>query len=53
MFAYGKGRGDLINVASFKHGVGYGKWVHIEGWSEAGIDCVRSLEELDKAVASA
>jgi hypothetical protein len=46
-----RGRGYVINVASFKNGVGYGKWVHIDGWSEAVIDYIRSLEELDGAVA--
>lgn len=29
-----KGRGYLINVASNKNGVGYGPWVHIDGFSE-------------------
>jgi hypothetical protein len=26
--------------------VGYGKWVHIDGWSEAAIEYIRALEEL-------
>jgi 60 kDa SS-A/Ro ribonucleoprotein len=34
----------LINVASFKNGVGYGKWTHIDGFSEASIDFIRALE---------
>jgi hypothetical protein len=42
-----QGRGYVINVASFKNGVGYGKWVHIDGWSEAVVDYIRSLEELN------
>lgn len=42
-----RGRGYVINVGSYKNGVGYGKWVHIDGWSEAIIDYIRSLEELD------
>ena len=25
----------LINVGSYNNGIGYGKWVHIDGWSEA------------------
>jgi 60 kDa SS-A/Ro ribonucleoprotein len=29
-----KGRGYLINVASAKNGVGYGNWVHLDGFSE-------------------
>jgi len=38
------GKGYLINVASYKNGVGYGKWTHIDGWSEAVIDYIRALE---------
>jgi hypothetical protein len=41
-----RGRGYVINVGSYKNGVGYGKWVHIDGWSEAVIEYIRSLEEL-------
>jgi 60 kDa SS-A/Ro ribonucleoprotein len=39
-----KGTGYVINVASFKNGVGYGKWTHIDGWSEAVIEYIRALE---------
>jgi 60 kDa SS-A/Ro ribonucleoprotein len=39
-----RGKGYLINVASYKNGVGYGKWVHIDGWSEAVIEYIRALE---------
>ena len=38
------GRGYLVNVASARNGVGYGAWTHIDGWSEAVVDYVRSLE---------
>lgn len=38
------GRGYVINVASFQNGVGYGKWLHIDGWSEAVIDYIRMFE---------
>jgi hypothetical protein len=41
-----KGHGYIINVASYKNGVGYGPWVHIDGWSEAVIDYIRSFEEV-------
>jgi hypothetical protein len=34
----------VINVASYKNGVGYGKWTHIDGWSESVIEYVRELE---------
>ncbi len=40
-----KGKGYVINVASYKNGVGYGKWTHIDGWSEAVIEYIRALEE--------
>jgi len=39
------GKGYVINVASYKNGVGYGKWTHIDGWSEAVIEYIRTLEE--------
>jgi 60 kDa SS-A/Ro ribonucleoprotein len=39
-----KGLGYVINVASYKNGVGYGKWMHIDGWSEAVVDYVRAFE---------
>ena len=36
--------GYIINVASYKNGVGYGPWNHIDGWSESIIDYIRELE---------
>jgi 60 kDa SS-A/Ro ribonucleoprotein len=39
-----RGKGYMINVASYRNGVGYGKWIHIDGWSEAVIDYIRELE---------
>ena len=39
-----KGKGFVINVASYKNGVGYGKWTHVDGWSESVIDYIRALE---------
>jgi len=38
------GKGYVINVASSKNGVGYGKWTHIDGWSELVIEYIRALE---------
>jgi hypothetical protein len=46
-----RGRGYVINVGSYKNGVGYGRWMHIDGWSEAVIEYIRSLEELEGEVA--
>jgi 60 kDa SS-A/Ro ribonucleoprotein len=34
----------IINVASNKNGVGYGKWTHIDGFSEAVIDYIYEYE---------
>jgi hypothetical protein len=39
-----KGTGYVISVASYKNGVGYGKWMHIDGWSESVIEYIRALE---------
>lgn len=36
----------MINVASYQNGVGYGKWTHIDGFSESVIRFIRELEEL-------
>jgi 60 kDa SS-A/Ro ribonucleoprotein len=41
-----KARGYVINVASYKNGVGYGPWVHIDGWSEAVIEYIRAAEPM-------
>jgi 60 kDa SS-A/Ro ribonucleoprotein len=43
------GRGYLINVASNKNGVDYGAWTHIDGWSEAVVEYIRSLEQMPQA----
>jgi len=39
-----QGKGYVINVASYKNGVGYGKWTHIDGWSESVVEYIRTLE---------
>ena len=38
----------LINVASFKNGIGYGDWVHIDGWSEAILDYIQQYERVQQ-----
>jgi hypothetical protein len=35
----------IINVASHDRGIGYGKWTHINGWSDAVLDYIRIMEE--------
>lgn len=37
-------RAYMINVAPYRNGVGYGKWVHIDGFSEAVIRFIREYE---------
>lgn len=39
-----KGKGYVINVASYKNGVGYGAWTHIDGWSESVVDYINACE---------
>jgi len=39
-----KGKGYIINVASNENGIGYGPYVHINGWSEAVLDYIREYE---------
>jgi 60 kDa SS-A/Ro ribonucleoprotein len=41
-----KGLGYMINVASNRNGVGYGRWLHVDGWSDA---VVRFMTEHERA----
>lgn len=41
--------GYMINIASAQNGVGYGPWVHIDGWSDS---VVRFIAESEKSMAS-
>jgi len=41
--AFGK-HNYLINVATDKNGIGYHKWTHIDGWSEAVLDYIVASE---------
>lgn len=43
--AFGKNN-YLINISVEKNGIGYGKWTHIDGFSEAVIDYIRESEKL-------
>jgi 60 kDa SS-A/Ro ribonucleoprotein len=42
-----RSRGYVVNVASYRNGVGYGPWTHIDGWSEAIIEYIRASERSD------
>jgi len=37
-------KGYMINVAAYKNGVGYGKWNHVDGWSESIVKYIAELE---------
>ena len=39
-----KARGYMLNVASYQNGVGYGAWIHIDGWSDSVIEYIRATE---------
>jgi len=40
-----QGRGYVINVGTYENGVGYGRWTHINGWSEAVINYIKVYED--------
>ncbi|HVT96766.1 MAG TPA: TROVE domain-containing protein [Acidobacteriaceae bacterium] len=42
-----RGRGYVVNVASYRNGVGYGAWTHIDGWSESVVEYIRELERAE------
>src|SRR3990167_1871995 len=39
-----RGPGYFMNVATYKNGIGYGPWTHIDGFSEAVLDFIRESE---------
>ncbi len=39
-----KGKGYLINVGSYQNGVGYGEWLHIDGFSENVLKYIYEVE---------
>ena len=40
-----RARGTMVNVASYQHGVGYGPWTRVDGFSEAVIAWIAAQEE--------
>jgi len=40
-----KGRGYIVNVGTNQNGIGYGAWLHIDGFSEAIINYLREFEQ--------
>lgn len=39
-------KGYVVNVASYQNGIGYGNWLHVDGWSEAIVDFIIEMEKL-------
>lgn len=37
-------RAYVINVATYQNGIGYGKWNHLDGWSESVVNWIQSYE---------
>jgi 60 kDa SS-A/Ro ribonucleoprotein len=44
------GKGYFVNVASAKNGIGYGKWTHIDGWSESVLKYIYEAEKDDLSI---
>jgi hypothetical protein len=44
-----QGLGYLINVASNRNGVGYDRWLHVDGWSDAVVRFITEHERADRA----
>jgi uncharacterized protein (DUF58 family) len=40
-----RGRGTMVNVAAYQHGVGHGAWTRVNGFSEAVIAWIAASEE--------
>jgi len=38
-------RAYMLNVASYENGVGYGKWIHIDGFSEKVLHWIHQVEQ--------
>lgn len=34
----------MVNVAAYRNGVGYGSWVHIDGWSDSVFRFIQAYE---------
>lgn len=41
-----KGKGYMVNVATYQNGVGYGEWTHIDGWSDGVIRYIQEIEKM-------
>lgn len=43
-----KGKGYILNVASYQNGVNYDAYTHIDGWSEQSVRYIMELEKLNQ-----
>ncbi len=41
-------RGYFVNVGTYQNGIGYGKWCHVDGFSEAIMSYIQTFEESDR-----
>lgn len=41
-----RGRGYVVNLATYKNGIGYGAWTHIDGWSESVVRYIQEAERV-------
>lgn len=39
----------MINVASYKNGIGYGKWTHLDGFSESVVKYISEIESFENS----
>lgn len=44
-----QGRGYIVNVSGNQHGIGYGPWVTVDGWSEAILSYIQLSESEEGA----
>lgn len=40
----GAATGYVVNLSSYQNGIGYGRWTHIDGWSEAVVRYIQETE---------
>lgn len=45
-------RAYMVNVASARNGVGYGRWVHLDGFSESVLRYIRAYEQAEMEAAA-
>jgi len=40
-----KGKGYMINIATYENTVGFSNWIRVAGWSEAVVDFIKAVEQ--------